>query len=194
MVQAEREALRQELAGADNKVSQQAVLARAGDLLREAVADRLAPHWYGTPWDFNGTTETPGEGAIACGYFVTTLLRDAGVKLERVRLAQQASERIILALVDRTAVKRFSDAPIARFVTAVEDWGPGLYIVGLDCHVGFIVHDGREIRFLHASYVPPSCAVSEPALTSPVLAASRYRVLGKLTGHKPLLEAWLQGE
>lgn len=65
------------------------ILREAGDVFREAVARDIAPFWYGTPWDFNGTTEQPGTGAIACGYFVTTVLRDAGVQLERVRLAQQ---------------------------------------------------------------------------------------------------------
>ena len=46
--------------------------------------DAQFEHWKGTPWDFNGTTRTPGEGAIACGYFVTTVLEQAGFKIERV--------------------------------------------------------------------------------------------------------------
>ena len=33
----------------------------------EFVVDSLLPCWYGTPWDFNGITETPGQGKIACG-------------------------------------------------------------------------------------------------------------------------------
>jgi hypothetical protein len=44
------------------------------------------------------TSETPGRGEIACGYFVSTVLRDAGFGVERVRLAQQASERIVRTL------------------------------------------------------------------------------------------------
>src|SRR5687768_9423034 len=40
------------------------------------IETRLFPFWEGTDWDFNGTTEVPGKGSIACGYFVTTILRD----------------------------------------------------------------------------------------------------------------------
>jgi hypothetical protein len=63
------------------------------------IDKKLLPYWLGTTWNFNGTTQVPGEGSIACGYFVTTLLRDAGVKLERVKLAQMASEKTRLWFV-----------------------------------------------------------------------------------------------
>lgn len=36
------------------------------------ITQKVFPYWYGTKWDFNGTTEMPQEGSIACGYFVTT--------------------------------------------------------------------------------------------------------------------------
>ncbi|HEY1086629.1 MAG TPA: hypothetical protein VGE37_03005, partial [Archangium sp.] len=36
------------------------------------------PAWAGTVWDFNGTSTVPGEGKIACGYDVTTVLEQAG--------------------------------------------------------------------------------------------------------------------
>jgi hypothetical protein len=170
-----------------------AALAEASLLLRRAVVGELAPHWYGTPWAFHGTTQVPGEGSIACGYFVTTLLRDAGLDLPRVRLAQVASETMIRALVGRPAIRRYSDVPIDRFVASVREWGEGLYIVGLDIHVGFVVHDERGIRFLHSSYVEPHQVVEEEAGSSVILAGSRYRVLGKLTADAGLLEGWLRG-
>src|ERR1700741_5295000 len=56
------------------------------------LRDSLLPCWYGTPWGFYGTTEEPGQGTIACGYFVTTVLRDAGCSLQRIKLAQYPSE------------------------------------------------------------------------------------------------------
>ena len=169
------------------------VLAEASLLLRRAIVDELAPHWYGTPWAYHGTTQVPGEGSIACGYFVTTLLRDVGLDLPRVRLAQVPSETMIRALVDRPAIRRYSDVPIDGFVESVREWGEGLYIVGLDIHVGFVVHDERGVRFLHSSYVEPSQVVEEPAEDSVILAGSRYRVLGRLTTDAGLLESWLRG-
>lgn len=47
-------------------------------VISRIIIDSLMPCWYGTPWDFNGCTTEPGKGSIACGYFVSTVLRDAG--------------------------------------------------------------------------------------------------------------------
>lgn len=170
------------------------VLNEARRRLLSLVREDLVPFWYGTPWDFNGTTEVPGSGKIACGYFVTTILRDAGVVLDRVHLAQQASETIIKSLVDSHSIKRFSNSSLSTFLDAVRDWGDGLYIVGLDMHVGFLVSESGEVRFVHSSYVEPLCVVDEDASGSRVLGASSYRVLGKLTGDDRFMIAWLRGE
>ena len=48
-----------------------------------AITNTIAPAWIGTKWDFNGITEVPQQGKIACGYFVTTVLRDAGLPAVR---------------------------------------------------------------------------------------------------------------
>ena len=56
------------------------------------IIKKIVPYWYGTKWDFNGTSRIPGQGSIAYGYFVTTILEDAGINLSRNRLAQCASE------------------------------------------------------------------------------------------------------
>ncbi len=172
----------------------EAVMVQAEELLRVSVVQSIAPHWYGTPWDFNGTSETPGEGTIACGYFVTTVLRDIGLGVNRVELAQLPSESIIKSLVSEEHIRRFSDASLEAFVQSVQEWGAGLYVVGLDCHVGFIACDGDDVRFLHSAFAPPYCVVSEDAAESPVLGGSRYRVLGKLTSDPKLLRTWLAGE
>lgn len=84
-----------------------AVLAKARADLLTAFDQNLFPIWSGTPWNFYGTTETPQEGHIACGYFVSTLMRDAGFDVERVKLAQQASEYIVKTLAAPEDTKRF---------------------------------------------------------------------------------------
>jgi|GEM_PF-765593 len=167
------------------------VLHRARDVFVSSVVERLAPEWVGTPWDFNGTTEEPREGSIACGYFVTTLLRDAGLPVERVRLAQQASETIILRLTTNRYVHRFSRLPLSSFVDSVRAMGPGLSIVGLDCHVGFIASTDSSVLFIHSSYVSPRSVVIEHAERSPVLAASNYRVLGRISDDDAVIRRWL---
>ena len=151
----------------------------------------LLPYWYGTPWNFNGTSEKPQQGNIACGYYVSTILRDSGLEIERVKLAQQASENIIKSLTNDTYIKRFSGQSIEEFLAVVDDWGEGLYVVGLDYHVGYLWHDGEQMHFIHASALPPRRAISEPALTSPALTNSRYRVIGKISDDDKLIEKWL---
>jgi len=40
--------------------------------LERYLVEEIFPAWSGTPWDFNGISQTPGEGEIACGYFVSS--------------------------------------------------------------------------------------------------------------------------
>jgi hypothetical protein len=167
------------------------VVAQARPTITGSIYKEIFPSWYGTPWDFNGTTEVPQQGKIACGYFVSTVLRDAGWRVQRVRLAQQASENIILSLTADPHVKRFRRVAISDFVSAVKQWGTGLYVVGLDVHTGFIVNTGAEVFFIHASYVEPYVVVREKAIESKILAASNYRVLGKITADAQFIEKWL---
>jgi hypothetical protein len=169
-------------------------MTEARDAFGRSVHDEIFPYWYGTQWDFNGTTEDPRQGKIACGYFVSTVLRDVGMKVQRARLAQQASENIILSLTTNDHIRRFRQVPIDQFVEGVKNWGTGLYVVGLDIHVGFILNVDGDVYFIHSSYAEPFCVVKERALESRILAASRYRVLGKLSDDDDLILKWLRGD
>lgn len=172
---------------ADKKV----ILAEAEKLFISSIDTVIFPFWYGTDWDFYGTTQTPNEGKIACGYFVTTVLRDAGLRVQRVSLAQQASEKIVKSLTNETHIKRFRNATIEKFVADIKTLGAALYVVGLDNHVGFILNDGEEVYFIHSSYVEPGEVIKEKALTSPVLSSSKYRVMGNISGDQQLIAKWL---
>lgn len=133
----------------------------------------------GTKWDYSGVTRIPRQGAIACGYFVTTTLEQAGVKLERVRLAQVASEQMILALTKPASVKRYRNVTLDAFLTSVRQQGEGYYIVGLDNHTGFLKVSGKgEIKFIHSG--PGRGVVKEQPEDAPELVSSRYRVTGKI--------------
>lgn len=178
---------------ANTQKKKDSILSVAQARFAKAVALEIAPRWYGTPWDFNGVSQVPGEGTIACGYFVSTLLRDAGLNVERVRMAQQASENITKSLCTEAEIKRFSNASLADFVDAVQAWGTGLYIVGLDYHVGFLYHDGKTVYFIHSSYYVPKTVIKEEARSSAVLNSSKYRVVGKISANNRLILKWLQG-
>lgn len=171
-----------------------AILAEARELLLTRMLGDLFPAWYGTTWDFNGVTQTPGEGKIACGYFVTTTLRDAGFDLPRVKLAQQPSQKFITTLADKKETKLLYDKPMAEIEKHLRDSGPGLYIVGLDRHTGFVVNDGRALAFIHSSYYdPPFAVTAEPIDGRNPLAKSKYRIFGKILGDE-MIRKWILGE
>ena len=190
-LEAERAVLASRYQQTASSVQKAEIMAQARTLVSRSIYTEIFPSWYGTGWDFNGTTEVPQQGKIACGYFVTTVLRDAGWRVQRARLAQQASENIILSLTTDVYVKRFRRVPIGDFVDAVKKWGAGIYVVGLDIHTGFIVNDGEDVYFIHSSYVEPYTVVKEKASESKILAASVYRVLGKITADDAFIEKWL---
>jgi hypothetical protein len=169
----------------------QAVIDSARAYLFDVITQEIFPAWHGTKWDFNGTTTTPRTGYIACGYFVTTTLEDAGFQLPRVRWAQMASETMILEMT--SDVKRYSNKPVAQVESDVLARGPGLYIVGLDNHVGFIVNDSGTVRFVHANYYKPLIGVMSERLDSDnPCRNSRYRIVGKILGDR-MIKAWLEG-
>jgi len=140
----------------------------------------LLPFWYGTRYAFHGQTTTPGEGRIACGYFVTTVVQHLGYRCDRVRLARLPSEAMIRELVPKKTVRRYVGLTLPNFLAKIRAQPPGLYLVGLDTHTGFLLHDRGELRFIHASGRFPYCVVNEPAAESVVLRNSRYRVAGQL--------------
>ena len=62
------------------------VIRKSRDYLINTLTKKVFPYWYGTPWSFNGHTEQPKNGSIACGFFVGTILRDIGFNIDRIRL------------------------------------------------------------------------------------------------------------
>lgn len=149
-------------------------------IFSQFIVDSIIPYWYGTKWNFYGDTQEPQRGSIACGYFVTTVLRDAGLHINRVKLAQLASEEMIKTVCHRKSVKRYSNTPMQTFVTDLQQLENGLYVIGLDFHTGFIYHNNKELSFIHASYQTPQMVIRQNAIESSILASSKYKVLGKV--------------
>lgn len=155
---------------------------------------RLMPFWYGTRYSFYGKTQTPGEGKIACGYFVTTVLEDLGLNVERNKLAQLPSEEMIKTLIGKKSIRRFSGYTLNDFLVGVKETGTGLYVVGLDTHTGFLLYQNNEMRFIHASGRFPFAVINEQASESIILGKSKYRIIGKLNDDEKVLQNWLSNQ
>lgn len=189
-----RVSLAKKLARARTKKARRRVYAEARAAILESLTEDLFPAWYGTEWAFGGHSDTPQEGQIACGIFVTTLLEHAGFRLNRIRMGQLASEHIALSLTSERNLRRYRNRPVEEVERDLIRWGPGLYAVGLDYHAGLAVVDAEgRARFIHSSYYPSKEVLEEPFVGDNPLAFSRYRVFAKLLDDR-MVARWLAGK
>lgn len=158
------------------------------------IIKQIIPFWYGTHWSFNGTTRIPKQGTIACGYFVTTVLQDAGLNISRNKLAQCASEQMIRELISKKYIHQFRNADINTFISEIKSEGTGIFIIGLDNHTGFIYNDGKEIFFIHSYYFNSVGVIKEKASESSALYYSKYRITGKISDDETVLNNWIYKE
>lgn len=154
------------------------------------MVNKIFPYWYGTPWNFNGTTQKPNEGKIACGYFVTTTIEDMGFPINRIKLAQSASEEMIKSLVSKENITRFSGISMEDFEKKIIKKGNGLYIIGLDNHTGFVLVSNEGNYFIHSNGYFPQEVMKEKLSDSKIIAKSKYRVVGKISADKKFLNNW----
>lgn len=166
-----------------------AKLKTAEKLLLNSLTKDIFPYWYGTKWDFNGITKTPGKGEIACGYFVSTTLKQIGFNLNRYRIAQKAASEVINTFCLDSLI--FKTTELDHLLAQVKEGKDGVYILGLSYHVGFIHKERDHIYFIHSNFSMPSMVIREHATKSAALHTSDVFVLGKLSENENLLSNWL---
>jgi hypothetical protein len=179
---------------AENMEEKDLIIKEARSFLFGVLTQRIFPAWYGTPWSFNGHTRIPGDDSIACGTFVVYSLQDAGFEIPS-KMAMQPSENIIKNLTGSSEIKRFwNSAEMEKIHKWIQQKGEGIYIVGLDIHVGFIINQNDNITFCHSSYYdPPRKVVNQDMMEKSPLTDSRYRIIGKIFDDQ-MIEKWIIGE
>jgi len=188
-VEFHRKKLAAQYLAAQTVTEQNKVLSSARNFL-ELTMPELMSCWLGTPWDYNGMASIPGNGKVACGYFVSTIMRDSGFGVHRIRLAQQPSQNILRTFLPRDQLEIKVDAEYDDYMQTLRNGERGIYIIGLDQHVGFLINAADGLHFIHSGGVYRRVVnESIPAATS--IQNSRYRVIGHLTGNLELLRKWL---
>lgn len=187
-----RQAWKTKLAASTNPSSVDTLLKEAGKDLEGLLVQGLFPYWYGTPWDFNGISNVPGEGQIACGYFVSTTLKHVGFSLNRYKVAQQSSKRACEIFARGQKVLKISPADVEALKLKLENLEPGLYCVGLDYHVGFLLKRKDRYFFIHSTYFGADGVVIEPIETSMAFYSLTY-YLSPITTNKALVRDWVEG-
>jgi hypothetical protein len=174
--------------------AERAAVERAARAVLEDSLPAMMHCWLGTPYDFNGSASRPGSGKIACGYFVSTVLKDAGFGVDRFQLGQQPSGNILRTFLPEKSCLLTIGEDYQKFASALAKREPGVYIVGLDTHVAFVVVDNNDFRFIHATGRSPRCVVDQDRAKARTLQRSRWRMLGNLTADRGVIRRWLKAE
>jgi hypothetical protein len=150
----------------------------------------LANYWVGSSWGRGRPqSETPHSGKTNCGTFVGTLFRDLGFVVDIKKLQRQPSQGIIRSFVRGKRVQKFVGASMETFLEGVKEMGPGLYIIGLDLHVGILIQSASGIRYAHSSSETGKVVI-ESAADAWTIQSSGYRVVGKVLSPRNIRD-WL---
>lgn len=155
----------------------------------DAFENKVFPYWIGTRWDYNGYSNEPGaDKVIACGYFVSTLMKHIGFNWNRFDLAKLYS----YAIVKQTCgdIQEFDSA--AALIAKVQFEPDNIYFVGLDTHVGIILKGGFNCWFMHSNYYDYKGPDKEKAIESKAFSNSQRYVLGLFLSDVNL-DKWLKG-
>ncbi|QLG46518.1 hypothetical protein [Costertonia aggregata] len=182
-----RKQLINDLAG--KKVSIEDVKASFSDHL----VNHLIPHWYGTEWSFGGHTSVPKKGKIACGYFVSTTLRDMGLRLNRYRLAQKSpineAKMISCGSEIKTVTSADSETAIQKIDALTQE---GISFIGFDeGHVGFLLKKKGELFLVHSNYLFPNSVCLERIEESNVFKKFSTFHLVDISNNNELIKRWL---
>jgi len=176
---------------AESDSGRKRVLQKASDLLETSLINQVFPFWYGTPWSFEGHTNSPRKGEVACGYFVSTTLKHIGFNLNRYRLAQQNPQNEALSINLSDSLIQFDNITVTELrQTLLTDFADGLYFVGLESHVGYLLIRNGEVFFIHSNYIGDGGVAVELALESAAFPSSTYYI-ASISTNPALMINWL---
>ena len=166
-----------------------------GKIFTEQLVNKIFTYWYGTKWSFEGHTSVPKKGRIACGYFVSTTLRDVGLNLNRYKLARKSPLDEANFLKQKYPVLILENETIEENITQIKSTlNEGIYFLGFDqSHVGFILKEDTSVFVIHSNYINSQGVVKEKIENS--LAFSHYLkfYIVPISRNKPLIRKWISG-
>jgi len=177
-----------------------AIRDEARRFLFDTLVSEIFPAWMGMPsgGGQQATASLPHEPGmyISCSYFLTAALQNAGLVLEsRARFAQAPAAWIERALLPPGGqIHRYGNLSGEELERRLVELGEGLYVIGLNIHVGFVVVRAGHAWFVHSSYTPPGTVVNEPVVTSEAIALSRSKGywISPLFRDDRIIEMWLR--
>ncbi|MCP4680362.1 MAG: hypothetical protein GY854_33725 [Deltaproteobacteria bacterium] len=184
---------------AKNKVRQE-----AQSFVVRAIVEDIIPKWLGMPWTLavikdglkpNAAYPFEKGRGISCSWFMVSVLRSVGLRFVNKRdFADTISIHFQYAMSPRKKdIHRYFNTSPDHLEEKLKKLDNGLYVIGLNCHIGFLhITDGR-VNFLHSSYTSPQQVVIEPLAKSEaiVLSESAGYVVSPLFQDTRLVDYWL---
>jgi hypothetical protein len=190
---------RQEFATAFQNANDSAkskIIEEAGNYLFDNLLNKIIPYWYKMPWDLSGYSNIPQEGTVGCSYFISNTLLACGFNLNRYRLAQTdpiAGSRS-LTFTDSLVKYRNGGSMEDLSKKILKNHPEGLYIIGLDIHVGYLLIYKSKLYFIHSAYYYPNGVCLEYFEKSIGIQSSTTYYITPITTNKKLIEKWITNE
>jgi len=160
------------------------------------LTEKIIPHWLGTPWSFEGHTSVPQSGEIACGYFVSTTLKDVGFNLNRYKFAQQlpVNEAKTLSL-GKPLLEINNNSTFERINSLKQLLKEGIYFIGFDqSHVGYIQKKNNQLFLIHSNYIGAEGVVIEKIEDSEVFSYYNRIYIAEISHNNVLFQKWVNNE
>ncbi len=160
-----------------------------------ALLNRVLPFWEGTEWSFEGHTAVPKKGKIACGYFVSTTLRDVGINLNRYRLAQLSPIDEAKNLALQKEVITVTENSVEKSIASINDTlKNGIHFIGFDTsHVGYLLKQNEQSYIIHSNYINSEGVIIEKIEESPVFSSYDRFYLVEISTNGRILQHWVNG-
>lgn len=173
-----------------NSTNKAEILKVAKQIFTDILLNNIIEQWKGTAWTFDGHTETPKSGSVACGYFVSTTLRDMGINLNRYKMAQKSPENEAKHIACNSKIETLNNITKQELITHFNTKADGFYFVGLNFHVGYLLKQGKTLYFIHSNYIGSSGVMQENVENSKAIESTVYYIVG-ITNNTNLIKNWL---
>jgi hypothetical protein len=177
-----------------NATDKQFILDSTKKYLTLTLLNKILPYWYGMSWSMSGYSDIPQTGEVGCSYFVANTLLHLGFNINRFKIGKAASEFIAKTFQlsqNVIILNDYTNEELTKYVKS--NLEEGFYVVGLDCHVGYLLYYSNEVFFIHSSYIFPGTVVIEYGNYSRALN-SQIHVIGEITMNDSLIVKWLNNE
>lgn len=162
-------------------------------LFTDLLITKIFPYWYGTKWAFDGYSQIPNKGVIACGYFVSITLRDMGINVNIYKLAQQLPINEAKSLCIGNTIIEIYNETVEQNISEIQNkLKPGIYFIGFDqMHLGYILKHEKGLYLIHSNYINSEGVIIEDIRKSEAFASFSRFYISEISTNKVLISKWL---